>query len=399
VGIALGLGTVPAGWAAASDPSPRALTWQATLDFGGDYDYGRAVAVQSDGAVVVGGNIFTAHAIGLGRYLKGGSLDPSFGAGGRVVIDLPTELEYLYGLAALPGGRTLVLGSAGSGLDLRLVLLRLDPSGQLDPSFGRSGVTVTNLADGVAVKVDAEGAILTAGTRGSTNTRFAVMRFGHNGRIDTTFGRGGVATVDVVPQGPEFGADLSLQPDGKVVISGAAQGEPALARLNAHGSVDTTFGTNGVAFLDLPGYAFTSTGYVEVLPDGQIFLAASANRLADGEEDWVAATYSEAGAQTGLVVTPVGDGYGTGVTSSAIQPDGDVAVAGWQADELASGYFHLTWFSPALQIVAEQVTSFGGFQFATPYAVDANDGVVAAAGEAGSDFFDTDFAIAAYQTA
>ena len=125
-------------------------------------------------------------------------------------------------------------------------ILRRMAAGDLDTSFdgnGKKAVTFGGTDTAQAVLVQPNGRILVAGG-GSTAHSFCVVRLRSNGALDTTFGNGGRKTVD-------FGGDdetafgAALQPDGKIVLAGDADLDVAVARLNANGSLDTTFSGDG----------------------------------------------------------------------------------------------------------------------------------------------------------
>lgn len=197
------------------------------------------------GAVVAGGSAAAAS----------GSLDPTFGNGGIVVLD-NGGTGVTHDAALLPNGDILV----GDDLGIR----RLLPNGTLDTTFGAGGFASTTFQDGGQgggyLAVQPDGKILWAGNTGDPDgltSDFAVARFTAGGALDTSFGTGGEVTaqfLDPPLQGASEVADaVVVQPDGKIVAGGfARQGQNkfapyqgALLRLNANGSPDTGFGTNG----------------------------------------------------------------------------------------------------------------------------------------------------------
>ncbi|MGH9286133.1 MAG: delta-60 repeat domain-containing protein, partial [Acidimicrobiales bacterium] len=120
-----------------TDVSPSA-------DEGTAGDGGRAVVVQPDGRIVVGGTSFED--FGLVRYLANGSLDTTFGTGGRVVTDL-SPADRLSALALRPDGRIVAGGSAlGTGSQADFVLVGYTASGALDPGFGGAGAVATDFS-------------------------------------------------------------------------------------------------------------------------------------------------------------------------------------------------------------------------------------------------------------
>ncbi len=230
---------------------------------------------------------------------------------GRLTIAFPDERQPAPGPATDPlDGPTQVVTLNDGGLIVvgksngHIVLAELRPDGALDDSFGQAGVaTVTlplpdgNLAhgyvDGVLRQPDGKLLIVIPG-RGAGRDALvpeAVVRLDADGSLDTSFGTGGVAQ----PAG--FGAECAfqapcaaLQPDGDIVIAGGVPGarahpvNAALAELTPAGAAAASFGHASVATLPVEGPA----DLVADAPDGQIVAKADAVVLrvdADGEVD------------------------------------------------------------------------------------------------------------------
>ena len=159
----------------------------ATADFRGGTDRGQALALQPDGAIVVGGvaqlsggcrNPCERYGLAAARFTAAGRLDPAFGDGGRVHLELLSSSGG-YGLARLADGRVALAGHIGDE-DFAVALLR--PDGRLDARFGDGGVARTPVGPGadraVAAGALADGAFLVAG-RASTEagSAFALARY------------------------------------------------------------------------------------------------------------------------------------------------------------------------------------------------------------------------------
>jgi uncharacterized delta-60 repeat protein len=173
-----------------------------------------------------------------------GALDPSFGAGGRVVIDLGGR-ETAYAVAVQGDGRIVAAGQTDAHGTPDIALLRLNPDGSLDPSFGSGGWVVTDLggsdaAFAVAVQPD-DGKIVVAGVR---DADFALLRYTPDGRPDPSFGSGGVVTAPIASDDPAVLFALRIQDDGKIIV--AASAGFALARFLPDGGLDPAFGSGGM---------------------------------------------------------------------------------------------------------------------------------------------------------
>jgi uncharacterized delta-60 repeat protein len=148
-------------------------------------DEAHAVAVQSDGKIVAAGE--SAGDFALARYTTTGTLDTSFGDGGRVetVFDLGSD-DVASALAIQADGKIVAAGVSNN----RFALARYNTDGTLDTSFNGDGKLMTHFAAGsadlaLAVAIQADGKIVAAGV---SNDRFALARYNTNGTLDTTFG-------------------------------------------------------------------------------------------------------------------------------------------------------------------------------------------------------------------
>ncbi|UUU28734.1 calcium-binding protein [Streptomyces sp. CA-210063] len=222
-------------------------------DFGGP-DEARDVAVQPDGRIVAVG--FGGAGVAVARYNADGSPDTSFGGGdGQVSNDPAPELPEEGGdgraLALQPDGKIVVGGQVGT-TRFDFVLLRYHANGILDTSFSGDGIERTDFGayesvEGLAVQPD--GKIVAAG---GSSGRFALARYHPGGTLDTSFDGDG----KVLTPGGGGAADVALQPsDGRIVIAGGngPGGDFAVLRYNPDGSQDNGFGTGGIATADFGG--------------------------------------------------------------------------------------------------------------------------------------------------
>jgi uncharacterized delta-60 repeat protein len=164
-----------------------------------------------------------------------GTFDRSFGKGGRVVFNLPGEHFGPTAMAVQPDGRIVVAGSLADGMPYpggRAVVVRFLPSGKLDPSFGAGGIarnrfSVPVSVSGVAVQPD--GRLLLAGLalHEPGHQSAAVMRLMPDGTVDHGFGSEGMTFVDADPRGeytPHAAfSQLALQPDSRIVAAGQTE--------------------------------------------------------------------------------------------------------------------------------------------------------------------------------
>jgi uncharacterized delta-60 repeat protein len=157
-------------------------------------------------------------------------------------------------------------------------------AGSLDPTFGKGGIVLTNLglnAAGSQIQaVPSDAALLPNGDIVVAGN-FGLVRYLPNGSLDTSFGTGGLAQLP--PTGiASFPPGLAIQPDGKYLWAGEAtapngsNGSFAAVRFNANGTLDRTFGTGGLATTAFPNSNVQGADAVLVQPNGKILLGGEA---------------------------------------------------------------------------------------------------------------------------
>jgi uncharacterized delta-60 repeat protein len=222
----------------------------------------RGVAIQADGkAVVVGTSRCLAswcESASIARYGPDGALDSSFGENG-VVTGQASGLSEANTVAIQADGAILVggvVGATGAPDEARggkFGLARYLPNGTLDPSFGISGVVRTEFCSEPAagtvndLAIQADGSIVAVGSiRCGENRSLAMARYLPDGKPDSTFNGGWVA-FDLPGRAHEELRGVALQPDGKIVAVGGATGKFVVTRLTSLGARDLSFGRRGFA--------------------------------------------------------------------------------------------------------------------------------------------------------
>jgi serralysin len=403
VGMLVGLLTMAASASASAAPGDLDPTFgggdgTVTTDFGGT-DPARAVAVQSDGKIVVaGGNGDFA----LARYNQDGSLDTGFGGDGTVTTDFGGT-DSAKAVVVQPNGKIVVAGTSSSSF----ALARYNQDGSLDTGFGGGDGLVTTAFPGSegdeanALVLQPNGKIVAAGTSSSS---FALARYNQDGSLDTGFGGGdGLVTTAFPGSEGDEGNALVLQPNGKLVAVGTThipphgRGSFALARYNADGALDTGFGGGDGLATGVDNNQATSA---DLAPNGQIVVAG-------GWESFRVARFNSNGSvDTGFDGTGAlfPDYKGTARLAYAVQvqKDGQVVAAGYVNDDAASETdFAVARFDTDGSLDA----SFGGdgmvttdFSGGSDYARDIAlqpDGKVVVAGRTESS--GSDFAVARYE--
>src|SRR6266480_4615089 len=266
-------------------------------DFDHSTDIADAVAIQADGKLVVVGttyrdNDFSNEDFAVARYNPDGTLDKTFGVGGKVQTDFPGLAAVASSVVIQPDGKIVVAGGAFPLFtflgDFKVV--RYNPDGSLDTSFGDGGIVTTIFpGDGsfaFALALQSDGKIIAAGTDffdfnpgDMSDTDFALARYNPDGSPDTTFGNGGTITTDFLGAEDDVYSVL-IQPDGKIVAVGSANSpfdyyDFAAARYLPDGTLDPTFGTGGKVRVDFGNNDLDIANDAALQPDGKIVAAGT----------------------------------------------------------------------------------------------------------------------------
>lgn len=248
----------------------------------GTYDAGYALAVRPDDSFIIAGTsgYEASWDMCAARYLPNGALDTDFGGGGPVTLSFNTGDDIARAVALQPDGKVLLGGYTYTDLGIGFALARLNENGVPDDSFGDNGRVITVTPGDVtlqarAVAVQADERILLAGGGAEG---FAIMRYTSAGVPDSTFDGDGLVTIDF-SNGNDQCTALAVQPDGRILLVGYASGQTAdsvaLARLLPDGSLDTDFGNGGklrVSYPTLPSMAYA----LDLMNDGRFVIAGAA---------------------------------------------------------------------------------------------------------------------------
>jgi uncharacterized delta-60 repeat protein len=302
-----------------------------TTPVGSGSDTAYAVAVQPDGKIVVAGTAFvegTGQDFALVRYMPDGSLDTTFGAGGKVTTAFTNDSDTAYAVLVEPDGKILVagdanLGTSSTGVDFALA--RYDANGQLDATFGSGGKTTTPIADSTGRDsiyaltiqlVDGERCIVAAGGEGD----FALARYTSKGVLDARFGNGGKVRE---LWGDPIGAARAVRAtsDGKLLVAGHTMHDFALARLGATGQLDPDFGTGGKVITAINPDNDDEAQALAIEADGKIVLGGWVNEVGTSA-NFALVRYDASGK-----LDPTFGGTGIVVTEVAAKTKSDMAKA------------------------------------------------------------------------
>jgi uncharacterized delta-60 repeat protein len=317
------------------DPSfaGTGLIAQQLGDNTGDGDSGQAIAAQPDGKIVVVGHAANSGHLagGIARYLAGGTLDPSFGSGGKI-IDTTFVPE---AVAVQPDGRIVAVGEAdGGGGNSAYAFARYLPNGALDPSFGGGTGKVNVLVNATdnqqearAVAITPDGKIVAAGL---TKDGAALVRLNSDGTPDSTFaGDGSVKFLFPSTNGAQ---GVAVQADGSVVAAVPMDPKFTLVRVDSHGMPDSSFGSSGVLSFSVGTDAQSNA--VAIQPDGKILVGGEA-QVGSGPREFAIARLNPngspdpsfaGGAPEMTVVAP--NSLNADGEALVLQPNGRIVLAG-----------------------------------------------------------------------
>jgi uncharacterized delta-60 repeat protein len=209
----------------------------------------RSVAIQPDGKIVVAGELGGEWAVA--RYLSNGTLDLSFDGDGVQTVGFNSVVR---DIAVQSNGKIVVVGTHLDGIVLinfNIAIARLNPNGSFDRSFdgdGKKQIQFGDDEDAHAVAIDGAGRIILAGESGP---RMVLTRLnGTDGSVDTTFGLQGLVSTAFPGRAASIADAVLIQSSGKIVVAGRTELEPVattstdflVGRYLSNGTLDTTFG-------------------------------------------------------------------------------------------------------------------------------------------------------------
>lgn len=315
----------------------------------------RAACVQPDGKILVGGQFsdlffsgtfIRSYDFALARLNADGSLDNTFDGDGKKTISfvgnsssVAAAFEVLNAIDLQADNKIVVAGQASNGSNADFGVARMNPDGSLDGTFDGDGLALIPIGsafDGAtAVDVQSDGKIMLAGfATNGTFSEIALARLNANGSPDGSFGSGGKVITSIGgATGEIFG--LATQSDGKVVVAGRWKNgsfyDVIVLRYNTNGTLDTSFDADGMAITTL-GAGDDSGSSIQIAPDGKILVAGSYNNGTN--TDFALLRYLPNGALDsvfggdGIVTTDIGSS-GDAANALLLQTDDSIVAAGY----------------------------------------------------------------------
>jgi uncharacterized delta-60 repeat protein len=298
------------------------------------------VAIQLDGKILASTGISngTDSDVAVLRYNPDGTPDPDFGTAGVFTYDSGNGDDCGRLVAVDVDGKITLTGYAHNGNDLDILLMRLNANGTLDETFGADGIVLYDNAGradyGRAIAVQSDGSILVAARSTGDGTSIAnILKFDRAGSLDASFGLDGVVTYQGTKGNDGF-RDLAVQPEGKIMVTGYTSTDAGFeiltARYDANGSLDPSFGTDGVVQYD-GGHKNAGARGIVIQEDGKLVVSGSNSNGTD--LDIILLRYSPDGSldpefgSAGVMIYDSGAGNDNG-RRLALQQGGRIVVVG-----------------------------------------------------------------------
>jgi uncharacterized delta-60 repeat protein len=380
-----------------------------STDFDGDADIAQSVVIQGD-KIIVAGSAYNKTSFNddfaLARYNADGSIDSTFGQYGRVMTDYTNEWA---SSVALLGEKIVVAGSQiDSNTLMNFAIALYEENGKLDSSFGENGFvrSFAGAAGSVQTVAIQNDKILLGGSVFNENIytyEFTLARYNSNGQFDSSFDYDGV----VIPRLGSIGISPSIAIQGdKIIVAGysfdslTSDTDFALSRYNSNGSVDYSFGRNGLAETDIDpngegpqsivvydgkivavGTAFYSGDFAIVRYTLHGSLDSSFNKKGYAIGSYPSArTYFTSGVMQNDKIVAAGYAYNSAIRNN------DFAIARYNSDGSPDATFNFDGIV---------TTDFGGNDLAQSIALQGDKVIVTGSGNNPNTFFN-DFVLSRY---
>ncbi len=274
----------------------------------------------------------------LGFSQKEGKLDKSFGNKGLVITDLNHDNDYCKSMVIQKDGKIILAGFTDNGVNEDFAICRFNTNGLLDTLFGKNGKVITPIGPEYdianSVKLQSNSKIIVAGHIGNeTDEDFALVRYNQDGSIDKSFGKEGIA-ITSIEKPSDIIVGIQILPDDKIIAAGKTfdgkQSNFAITKYLQNGQIDTQFGDSGIVITDIENSDATATSIV-IQKDGKIIIGGDLKKGI--YTDFVIVRYLPNGlldttfGKKGIVITSFSD-KNDNLTSLLIQPDDKIIASG-----------------------------------------------------------------------
>jgi uncharacterized delta-60 repeat protein len=340
-------------WPDGSPDNSFSFNGNVSIDFDGSTDKAHAVAIQSDGKIVVVGDALVQgdYDFGIVRLHADGSLDQSFDIDGKKTIHYGGNAanSFAYDVKIDGNGRILIVGRTNysvTGYDFEIMCL--NPDGSVDNNFGTLGHTHIDLGGSDeywnALELLSDGRIIAVGYSNSSGN-FELAMLTSNGMLDNNFSGDGLVSTDFNGSS-DFAMDVVQQADSKILVGGYAFNQSydfAMSRYNLDGSLDNNLSFDGKLTSDLSGAESNDQASCILLqPDNKIILGGFSSNA--GESDFGLVRYNSDGSldntfgSFGKVLTHM-NSNDDGISAIALQSDLRLVAAGYSFVNFATARY------------------------------------------------------------
>ncbi|MEO1528811.1 MAG: LamG-like jellyroll fold domain-containing protein, partial [Planctomycetota bacterium] len=242
-------------------------------------EYAEEVIALADGSSLTAGNVFVngSRAWAITKWTADGSLDTSFGTDGVYINEFGTGNDLAKSIVEQADGK-LVIGGYVQNTDRDFAVMRLNADGSVDNDFGVSGFVFADFGtsdSGNDIAIQSDGNILITGGSNADSDIRVVRLSGVDGGLDNSFGTNGIATIDLGGANDDA-TSVAVDGSGRIILGGFTSGGAFVARLSSSGALDTTFGSpNGYATTNFGGAGVNYVEQVIVQSDGSYVLVGN----------------------------------------------------------------------------------------------------------------------------
>ncbi|MCB0748645.1 MAG: hypothetical protein KDC90_14385, partial [Ignavibacteriae bacterium] len=274
-------------------------------------------------------------------YAQAGQLDSTFGQGGIVntIFNASNSSSLINSTAIQDDGKIVAVGYSTDGAYEHFTVIRYNANGSLDVTFGINGIVITKVGkksggfNSIAIQDD--GKIVACGYTFTSKTECVIVRYNTNGSLDNTFGFNGITLLNDVSDSDKGAISIAIQNDKKIVVSGSfingSDYDFMLARLNSNGELDNLFGSNGIVSEKIETYNERAKS-ISIQKDGKIIVVGTifftSNKLSIVMERYNPnGTLDKTFGTNGYVISNIGS-LNIQAESVALQSDEKIVVAG-----------------------------------------------------------------------
>ncbi len=294
--------------------------------------------------------------IPMNLFSQPGTLDTTFGIGGKVITQIGLSNDYALSVNILPDSSIITAGYYSDYTYLpegnNVFLSKYHIDGTLDNGFGIRGIvkdTIGSIGSQIlATAIQPDGKIVAIGTVGSGwSAKILLLRYNSNGTYDNYFGNGGIVITQI--DTCSLGGSVAIQPNGKIIVSASIHNgtnlDFGLLRYNSDGTLDNSFGTGGVVISTIgSGYEYNSS--LKIQSDGKFVLAGRTYTSSWAESKGLIIRFDANGlidttfGNGGATITSVGSAPGYCVFNDiALQSDGKIVSIGYSIEDIGNGNY------------------------------------------------------------